>query len=54
MAKEHAEQAKTFLEAQGETVHTLGAVRPRQGDEHQVPSEVKASCLTFQAASNEV
>lgn len=35
VAKEHAEQAKTLLEAQGETVYTLGAVRPRQGDEHQ-------------------
>ncbi len=32
---DEAAALKSFLEAQGETVYTLGTVRERQGDEHQ-------------------
>jgi phosphoribosylformylglycinamidine cyclo-ligase len=35
VAAEHAEQAKSLLQAEGEIVYTLGAIRARVGDEHQ-------------------
>ncbi|GAB3263865.1 phosphoribosylformylglycinamidine cyclo-ligase [Chitinimonas naiadis] len=35
VAAEHAEQAIASLSAEGETVYRIGAVRERQGDEHQ-------------------
>ena len=35
VAAEDADQAQAFLAEQGETVYRLGAIRERQGDEHQ-------------------
>ena len=35
VAAEDADKAQAFLAAQGETVYRLGAIRERQGDEHQ-------------------
>ena len=35
IAKEDADAVQTFLSEQGETVYRLGAVRERNGDEHQ-------------------
>ncbi len=35
VAPEHAAQATALLQAEGETVHTIGAIRARNGDEHQ-------------------
>ncbi|MBN3004626.1 phosphoribosylformylglycinamidine cyclo-ligase [Chromobacterium alkanivorans] len=35
VAAEHAEQAAALLQAEGETVYRIGAVRARNGDEHQ-------------------
>lgn len=35
VAAEDADRAQAFLAAQGETVYRLGAIRERQGDEHQ-------------------
>jgi phosphoribosylformylglycinamidine cyclo-ligase len=35
VAAEHAEQATKLLQAEGETVYRLGAIRTRNGDEHQ-------------------
>ena len=35
IAKEDADAVQAFLSEQGETVYRLGAVRERNGDEHQ-------------------
>lgn len=35
VAAEHAAQATALLQAEGETVYTIGAIRARAGDEHQ-------------------
>ncbi len=35
MAAEHAAQATALLQAEGETVYTIGTIRERSGDEHQ-------------------
>ncbi|KMN76326.1 phosphoribosylaminoimidazole synthetase [Chromobacterium sp. LK11] len=35
VAAEHADQAAALLQAEGETVYRIGAVRARNGDEHQ-------------------
>ena len=35
IAKEDADAVQAFLSKQGETVYRLGAVRERNGDEHQ-------------------
>ncbi|WP_434777000.1 phosphoribosylformylglycinamidine cyclo-ligase [Neisseria sp. Ec49-e6-T10] len=35
VAAEQAQEAANLLQAQGETVFTLGTIRPRNGDEHQ-------------------
>lgn len=35
VAAEHAAQATALLQAEGETVYTIGAIRTRVGDEHQ-------------------
>ena len=35
VAAEHAAQATALLQAEGETVYTIGAIRARVGDEHQ-------------------
>jgi len=35
VAAEHAAEAKALLEAEGETVYRIGAIRERAGDEHQ-------------------
>jgi phosphoribosylformylglycinamidine cyclo-ligase len=35
VAEADAEAARIFLSAQGETVHDIGRIRARNGDEHQ-------------------
>jgi len=35
VSEQNAEAARQFLSAQGETVYTIGRIRPRVGEEHQ-------------------